>query len=87
MPAPSKAASSGAPVSPDLAVVDDQVTTYGPLRLARGITRWNLSTYYWLAFSSIMIFTFVPAAQTALLTTVLSRAEGRAGRRRRRHRA
>ncbi len=68
----SKAASSGAPVSPDLAVVDDQVTTYGPLRLARGITRWNLSTYYWLAFSSIMIFTFVPAAQTALLTTVLS---------------
>ena len=56
----------------DLRVVPDApATTYGPLRLAAGVTRWNLTTYYWLAFSSIMLFTFVPAAQTALLTTVL----------------
>ena len=66
--APSAAASAGS----GLSVVDGPPTTYGPLRLAAGVTRGNLSTFYWLAFTSIMIFTFVPAAQTALLTTVLS---------------
>lgn len=52
-------------------VAEAEPTRYGPLRLSTGTTRGNLSTYYWLAVSSIMIFVFIPAAQTALLTTVL----------------
>ena len=68
---PAGVAPTKVPVEPEISVLDE-ATTYGPLRLAAGVSRWNLSTYYWLAFSSIMIFTFVPAAQTALLTTVLS---------------
>ena len=45
--------------------------SYGPLRLSTGTSRLNMSAYYWLALTSIMIFTFVPAAQTALLGVTL----------------
>ncbi len=48
---------------------------FGPLRLSDGTSKRNIRTYYWLALSSIMIFTFVPGAQAALLTTLLGIAE------------
>ena len=55
----------------DVPAANDEPLRYGPLRLAAGVTRWNMSSYYWLAVTSIMIFTYIAAAQTALLTTVL----------------
>lgn len=48
---------------------------FGPLVLSDGTSRRNLATYYWLALSALMIFTFVPGAQAALLSTVLGIAE------------
>ena len=44
---------------------------FGPLRLSVGTTRINISTYYWMALTSIMMFTFIPAIQTAVLTAIL----------------
>ncbi len=76
----SDASPAAASTDAAVTVVDDEpVTRFGPLTLSRGTTRINLSAYYWLAVTSIMIFTFVPAAQTALLTTVVGVDEGEAG--------
>lgn len=52
----------------------------GPLLLSGGTTRRHVSTYYWLALSALMIFTFVPGAQAALLSTILGIAEEDQGR-------
>jgi MFS family permease len=73
---------AAAPVSTEagVQVIDDEpVTKYGPLVLSRGTTRVNITAYYWLAVTAIMIFTFIPAAQTALLATVLDVPEGDQG--------
>ncbi len=48
---------------------------FGPLVMTDGTSRRNLATYYWLALSALMVFTFVPGAQAALLSTVLGIAE------------
>lgn len=53
---------------------------FGPLKLTRGTTRGNVATYYWLALSSIMLFTLVPALQAGLLTTILEIPEDEQGR-------
>jgi MFS family permease len=45
--------------------------SFGPLRLSAGTNRLNISGYYLLALTSIMLFTFIPAAQTALLTNII----------------
>lgn len=55
-------------------------TTFGPLRLSDGTSRAHVATYYWLALSSIMMFTFIPGAQASLLSTVLGIAEDDQGR-------
>lgn len=57
----------------------EQTTTFGPLQLSPGTTRTNISGYYWLALTSIMTFTFIPAAQTALLTSILGVPKGEQG--------
>lgn len=44
---------------------------YGPLKLSTGTSRLNMTAYYWLALTSIMIFTFVPAVQAALLGAII----------------
>jgi MFS family permease len=78
--APAGRASGTATADGGVQVVDDgPVTKFGPLTLSTGTSRLNISAYYWLAVTSIMIFTFVPAAQTALLTTILGVPEGEQG--------
>ncbi|MGC4783166.1 MFS transporter [Micromonospora zamorensis] len=57
----------------------EQTTRFGPLQLSTGTTRANISGYYWLALTSIMTFTFIPAAQTALLTSILGVPKGEQG--------
>ena len=56
------------------------MTTFGPLELSARTTKSHVVTYYWLALTSIMLFTFVPAVQAALLTSLLGIAESDQGR-------
>lgn len=53
---------------------------FGPLALSPGTARSHVVTYYWLALTSIMLFTFVPGVQAALLTALLGIAEEEQGR-------
>jgi MFS family permease len=53
---------------------------FGPLQLSTGTTRTNALAYYWLALTAIMVFTFVPGIQAALLSTVLGLPEAEQGR-------
>jgi MFS family permease len=69
-PEPSGASSAAAAV----------ITTFGPLKLSTGTTRTNISAFYWLALSSIMLFTFLPALQAPVLTTILGIPEDQQGR-------
>jgi MFS family permease len=62
------------------ALMDATAVRYGPLRLSPGTTRANLTTYYWLALTSIMIFTFVAAGQVTVLSAVLGVDEDQQGR-------
>jgi MFS family permease len=56
------------------------VTMFGPLKLSQGTTRGNISAFYWLALSSIMLFTFLPALQAPVLTTLLGIEKDQQGR-------
>lgn len=47
----------------------------GPLQLSDGTSKRNVMTYYWLALSSIMLFTFVAGAQAAVLSEILGIAD------------
>jgi MFS family permease len=57
-----------------------EALTFGPLKLSTGTTRSNISAYYWLALSSIMLFTFLPALQAPVLSTILGIPEDEQGR-------
>ncbi len=68
---------SAATAAPVTAAAADEAAPprIGILAPSDGTTRRHLGTYYWLALSALMIFTFVPGAQAALLSTILGIAE------------
>ncbi len=65
--------------APEGSAVDDtavdDTARFGPLLMSPGTQKRNLRAYYWLAVSAMMVLTFVPGAQAALLSTVLGIAE------------
>lgn len=68
------------PVSDDDAVAVVAGDRFGPLLLSARTHKSHVVTYYWLAFTSIMLFTFIPGVQAALLTSLLGIAEADQGR-------
>ena len=76
---PPAAPSAGQPGA-GAALLDATVVRFGPILLSPGTKRVNLGTFYWLALSSIMIFTFVAAGQVTVLSAVLGIDEDQQGR-------